>query len=74
MPRWLTRMCGTPKEAPVGDWYEQPDGTWRYDRAAPTPGPAPEVTSILPVVAAGEPEVERIRPRNDLDAAGEPLR
>lgn len=34
---------------PVGDWYELPDGKWRYDPSAPSA--TPEVTAILPSVS-----------------------
>lgn len=72
---WLGRT--THEEAGMGDWYQRQDGKWIYDKNAPSPGQNPAVTQMLNAVTpppVDEPEVERIRPRNDLDAAGEEIR
>lgn len=71
---WLTPTRH--QEAAVSIWVEDPNepSGWRWDRDAPDADPS--VTHLLNIVTPppDEPEVERIRPRNDLDAAGEEIR
>lgn len=55
-------------------WVEDdlyPSG-FRWDPDAPSIGQEPAVTRLPRRVR--EPEVERIRPRSDLDSTGEPIR
>lgn len=62
----------------MGDWSQTADGRWSYDPLAPSPGQNPAVTQIFnavrPPAKGDEPEYPRLRPRSDLDAAGEPIR
>lgn len=58
-------------------WVEDdsyPSG-FRWDPDAPSIAQEPAVTRLPPLPRRiREPEVERVRPRSDLDAAGEPIR
>lgn len=39
----------------MGDWFENADGTWRYDSDAVRPGDSPPVTHIFNQVAPLDP-------------------
>lgn len=47
---WMWLGPDTLQEAAMGDFYPNPDGTWRYDEDAPTPGWNSPPTYMLPVV------------------------
>lgn len=34
----------------MGDWYLKDDGSWVYDKDAPSPGTNPSPTEMLPIV------------------------
>ena len=61
----------------MGDWYQRPDGTWAYDRNAPSPDPT--ITGMLPVIEAAqqlpvvEPEVGEQEDLSHLDEQAGPL-
>ncbi len=48
----------------MGDWFPNPDGSWRHDDRAPTPYRGPDSTQLLPVVKP-EPDLRRTFTHDD---------